>query len=293
MNVLVKKLKWFIIATLAILVVGMTLFGVLGFNNTADYANGYELKVVIDQPLESAQNVLKDTVDSYLDGKGISASTQEIEQGMGLLLTFNKDVENDVLGLEKAINDAMSAKSLTVEISTFAYSKTQGYNGVSVGKALLAMGAALVVIFVYALIMNKLAGALAVSASYILSMLVFIALMGITRIPAMPFVEIGTALSAVLAVALSISTVGRLREQEKNTEGKVDYSDLATKVLVAEKKKYLLALIVAFVAGVALGALLVSYTIFAGLQILLAGISATAVAYFFTPLVWTAIKSKK
>ena len=84
---------------------------------------------------------------------------------------------------------------------------------------------------------------------------------GATAIPG----ALSSALSAAIdtTVALSISTVGRLREQEKNTEGKVDYSALATKVLVVEKKKYLLALIVAFVAGVALGALLVSYTIFA------------------------------
>ena len=295
-GIIVKKLKWLIIATLAVLVVGMTLFGIFGFNNTADYSNGCTFDIVLNQPLEDAQELMAEKTNEYLAQKGIvGASVQQIDNGKGLTYTFTGDVSAKLADLEKTVNDALEAMfsaqdvSATVKISP----AIKGYGTVDVVKMLIALGVGLVAIFIYTIIMEKGAGALAVSGSYLLAMLVFIALMGLTRLPAMPLIETSTVIAAVLAAALSISTVNRLKEQEKNFDGKVDYDKLAVTVINAEKKKYLLTLVVALVATIALSALFVTYATLAGAQILFAGISATMVAYFFTPLVWTAIKAKK
>lgn len=293
---IVKKLKWLIIATLVVLVAGMTLFGIFGFNNTADYANGCTLDIVLNQPLEEAQELMAEKTNEYLAQKGIvGASVQQTDNGKGLIYTFNGNVSAKLTDLEKTVNDALETMfsaqdvSVTVKVSPV----TKGYGTVNVVKMLIALGIGLVAIFIYSIIMEKVAGAFAVSGSYLLAMLVFIALMGLTRLPAMPLIETSIALSSVLAAALSISTVNRLKEQEKNFDGKVDYEKLAVTVINAEKKKYLLTLIVTLVATIALSALFVTYSTLAGAQILFAGISATMVAYFFTPLVWTAIKAKK
>jgi hypothetical protein len=138
--------------------------------------------------------------------------------------------------------------------------------------------------------MEKLASAVAVICSAILSFLVFVALTSITRIPAIPYVEVLTAFSAVLGAVLSVTTVGRYKEELKNATGKVNTGELAVKVANAECKKYSFTLISVFIAAVAVSAFFMPYMMFAGGQILIAGVSAVAVSYTITPVIWTAVK---
>jgi hypothetical protein len=58
----------------------------------------------------------------------------------------------------------------------------------------------------------------------------------------------------------------------------------------AECKKYLFTLISVFIAAVAVSAFFMPYMMFAGGQILIAGVSAVAVSYTITPVMWTAVK---
>ena len=295
MNGVMKKAKWFIIATLSILVVGMTLLGIFGFNNSLDYSQSYELKITVNQPLDKAKETLKESVEDYFEKKGISyVSYQKIENGEGYLYIFSEDVADKLEGMQDKINNDFATKiNDDVDVDMFVFSKATGTNNINVGMVILALGVGLAAIFIYALIMEKLAGALAVSGSYLLSILIFMALMAITRIPAIPYVEFVGVFAAVLACALSMTTVNRLKVQAKNTDGKIDFDSLALSVIAKEKKKYVLALIAVFVACVALSALFMAYTFYLGAQILVAGVSATAVAYYFTPFVWAAIKAKK
>ncbi len=294
MNALIKKTKWFIVATLAILVVGMTFFGIFGFNNTIDYSDGYELKIVIDQPLDSAKEALKKSSNDYFAEKGISVvSTQEVDDGMGIIFKFSSDVSSSISETEMTSKIKTSMQLDGVDVETFKFAIVHGSSNVKVGNALLGLAIGLVVIFVYVAFMEKIASALAVCASYVLSMLGFTALMGILRIPAAPLVEVFMVFSAVFAAILSITTVGRYKEQVKNTEGKVDFAKLSLAVMEMEKKKYILSLATVLIAGVALIALFTSNTFYAGAQLILAGVSAVSVSYYLTPLVWTAIKAKK
>ena len=41
------KMKWFITVTLIVLVAGMAVFGFLGFNNSVDYSESYEINVIL------------------------------------------------------------------------------------------------------------------------------------------------------------------------------------------------------------------------------------------------------
>ncbi len=297
MNGVMKKVKWFIVSTLVILVVGITLFGVFGFNNTGDYSSSFDLRVTITQPIEKAQQTLKTTADKYMAEKGINViSTQTLDNGIGYVFKFAGDVSEQIADLEQAINDALSQDPLTatVTVADFDPNFASGYGDNNVKGILIAMSIAVVLIFVYTLIMDKLAAAVAVICSAILSALVFIALMSITRLPSIPYVQlIALAFSFVLGAVMSIMTTGRLKEAVKNQTGKFEYDNLAVGVMNAEKKKTVLALVAVFVASVALMALFASYTAIVGASLLVAGVSAVGVSYFITPLLWTTIKTSK
>lgn len=293
MNGLMKKTKWFIIATLVILVAGMTLFGIFGYNNTVDYAeSSYELKVVLDQPLEDAETQLKKSANDYFEQKGIVVdSTQEVDEGMGIIFKFTNDVEKKLSEMQAEIENDLTSTGVKVDV--FEFSIVHGSSNIKITNALIALAVGLVAIFIYTVFMEKIASALAVCASFILSALVFTALVGLIRVPAAPLVEVSTVFAATLSAILSITMVGRFKEQVKNSEGKIDYARLSLGVMAIEKKKYVLSLVVILIASVALMALFISYTLYAGAQLLIAGVSAIGVSYFLTPLVWTAIKAKK
>ena len=74
---------------------------------------------------------------------------------------------------------------------------------------------------------------------------------------------------------------------------KYSVKDIAEKVAVADKKKYVFALIITLVSAVAVAAFMTPYMLILGGQIAIVGLVAVAVAYYFTPLLWTAIKKSK
>ena len=296
-----KKIKYFIIATLSLLVVGITLLGVFGFNQTADFKESYELQVSIDQRAVGATEVLSTSVDEYFASKGIApvcGGKQVTDDGMGLIFKFNSDVSSYSTELKQYVE----GKLLAGGINTAEVTAVEVFVNASVIKEaegfddwMLLVGAAVAVvcIFVYALIMTKLTGALATLFSSVLSAIGFVALLAITRLPAQPFVTIGCIFSGILGGVLALSSIARFREEDKNTANdKLSTKELVEKMLKVEKKKYLLVLIAVALIGVALVATTASYFMIAGAQLIITAIVATASGYFGVPLIWNAIKNK-
>lgn len=297
MNGLIKKFKWFIVATLAILVVGMTLFGIFGFNNTVDYKESYEVKVSIDQNVDDAVKILKETTDKFFETNGIDDKGYAFQtQGNGTTLIYKFSSLSDaqlakIDGLESVLNTALASTSAVATVDD--PSIVLGANDLQSGWVILALGIAMVAIFIYLLIMEKLASAVAVICSSALSTLLFVALMAITRVPAIPFVEVLACLAGIIGAVLAVTTVGRYREEIKNTTGKFSAASVADAVAKKDKKKYLLALIAILVAAVAVAAFFVPYIMIMGAQIAIAGLVATFSAYFMTPFMWVLIKGRK
>lgn len=297
MNCIVKKTKWFIVAMLVVLVVGMTLFGIFGFNNAVDYRDGYELQVSVNQNIDQAKDVMKDTADKYLSDNGLKTASyaiQELDDGATVIYKLYGDVTNHADTLESALNTALQANEKTKSVQAEVMVNTiLGDSEMQFGWVILAVGISVVAIFLYMLIMERLASALAVIGASIASLVLFVAIMGITRIPALPYVEVLTAFSAIFGAVLSVTTTRRYKEEIKSVVGKYSASAIACNVINKDFKKYLFALIAVFVAAVAISALLVPYMMFAGLQILVAGIAAVCSAYVVTPIIWTAVMSIK
>ena len=295
MNGVMNKMKWFIIAALSILVVGMTLFGIFGFNNTVDYRVSHEIQVSVDQNIDEAKTILKSSSEKFFSDNKISiVSSQIADEGATIYYKLNTDQTSKISALKTAIQTALDADTDTVGINAEAkISLTVKGGYLQTGSVLLALGIALVVIFLFVLIMEKLAGAVAVVASAAASTLIFVSLMAITRIPAVPFVEIMATFGGLLAAVLAISNVGRYKEEIKNSDTKYSVCDIVEKVAIKDAKRYLFVLIAVLVASVAVMVFFTPYMLVMGGQLAIAGISAIVCSYFITPLVWTAIKGRK
>lgn len=293
MGNVMTKMKWFIIFALIVLVAGMTMLGLYGFNNTVDYSKSYEVRVRLEQNIDNHKQTLQNTADDYFASKGISiVSCQKEDDGVGIIYKLTDKVSNDKIAeLQQKINEKLdgleTGNNVTVTINqVYENSFLQPLN------ILIAYGIALVVIFLYMLIMNKLASAVAVVLSSIFSVLMFVAVVALTRIPAAPYFELMAMMSGVLGAVLSVITVGGYREKLKGAE-KVSAKDIAIKVGKIDSKKYLFAFIVSMVGAVAVAAFLLPYMMVLGGQIAIAGAVAVPVAYFVTPLIWMGIKGKK
>ncbi|MBR1968172.1 MAG: hypothetical protein IKA11_02105 [Clostridia bacterium] len=298
MKSVMGKMKIAIIITLIVLVAGMAILGVFGLNNTVDYKAGYELQVSVDQSIDEAKTILKTSSDAFLSEKGIKSAKyayQELDDGRVLVYKFNKDVTNDVTGMKDYINAALDANEVAKGAEPkVVVNEVIGNKDGQIGWIILALGITLAVAFIYTLIMEKLASAVAVVCSAIISALTFVALTALTRIPVANFFGAFLGLSFALALALSVATVNKYKQAIKESgKDKVSYRAIADKVGASDVKKYLLTLVAVLIAGVAVSAFFVPYMMIIGGQLAIAGVAAVFSAYFTTPLIWTAIKKDK
>lgn len=289
-----NKIKWFIVSILVLLVAGLTVLGFAGFNNTLDYADSYEVNLTMEIINDDAKEILKETADKFLEEKGVEVSSYQIAKN-GIIYKMTNDPTAKVADLETALTGALDANEATAgnEVTVKVNKVYALGEFMQAGKILLAYGIAIVAVFLYMLIMNKLASAIAVICSSLVSALAFTALLAIVRIPALPFFEISLMFAGILGAVLSVSTVGKYKEIIKNSTEKLTAKEVADKASKLEGKKYLIALIGVLVAGFALIAFFTPYLMIIGGQIMVAGLVAVASAFFTTPLLWTAIKGNK
>jgi hypothetical protein len=283
------KSKLFIVISLVVLVVGMALLSV-GLNQTVDYKNSFEVRVSINQ--RTAIETIRTETEKFFDDNGINAKDyayQELGEGKILIYKFSKEVPAKVNELQAYLQSNLEGTlKATVEIDEVVTNQSE-INGYIA----LALGIAVIAIFIYAVIMEKLAGSVATVCASLLSGLLFISLISITRIPAYPFVGVTTALAVALGAGMSVSTINRLNEEYKNSANKNSTFEIAEKVGKAECLKYLFTAIILLVVSATISAFFVPYMMIVGGQIALAGICALAVSYLGAPLLWAVIKGKK
>lgn len=294
-NGIMNKIKWFIVSALIIVVVGLTIAGIFGLNSPIDYSDGYEVSVSIEFDDDNSKAILKSETEKYLENNDIEVvSYQILEDGLTIIYKLKTDPSAKVAGLKSAIETKLNANpSSQGNQATVVASQVYKGSYMQPLQMLLAYGIGIVAIFIFMLIMNKLASALAVVASSFASIVLFLSIMAITRIPAVPFVEISLMIAGMLGAMLSVTTVGRYREELKdNLSEKFSTKAIADSVAKTEFKKYLFILIGVLIASVAVFAFFTPYLMILGGQIGFAGISACLSAYFITPLVWSLVKSK-
>lgn len=302
------KFKLWITITLALIVAGMTVLGIFGFNQTVDYSDSYELQVKVEKNLGDANVIMTEEVDKYFAEKGIKDaeySRQSETDGEKLIYKFKSSeaLFEDANGLD-TIKSELKAKieqafvdrgseqikhaGLQVEVSV--YSATHVINQ-NVWKFVLAIGIAVVVMLVYIMIMEKVAGSLTVFFNTIIASILTIALMALARIPAYPYLYGAIAISALLSSVISMVIVNRCKEIAKNVA-----NEKMTAGEIVEKATSLSTLRIIFMGGAILVASLLLIILgtgmlkLMGLQLLVAGASSIFTSYGFTEIFYGLLK---
>ena len=295
---IIKYAKIFFIVALVLIVAGMTMLGIFNFNQSVDYKNSYEMQISVDQNVGTSVQTMKNSAEKFFSDNGIapvSYATQTMNDGATVVYKFNWDVSAKVGELKTAVKAALDADTsftgVGVDVEFYVLG---GDNASQVGKVVLALGVFAVIIFLYALIVEKLAGATATIFSSLLASVLFVSMINLVRIPALPFVSVTTALSALLAATLSVATVNKYRELVKLSDGKANLTQIVDKASKSALLIYVFVCAALIVAAALFVGILgwVSY-LFLALQIVVAALCGTASAYFATPFMWVVIKQSK
>ena len=292
MKILNKSRLWIII-TVAILVVGLTFLTLFGFNNGVDFKKSYEVKISASEGINNVTDTIEESATKYFNENGISYSSYAVQvtSNGDVVYKFNYDVSNiNVEELKNAVSTKVGATEGLegIEITVNGPYETAVYYPVSVGYLILAVAVAMVAIFIYLYFMEKLAGALSVLATSILSAITYSALLALTRIPASPF-YLATLIGALIfSGVISVVIVNRCNELRKNVG-----NDKLADIQIAEKATVQSLFRVAFMVGalvISAIALLIfgsGYLKFLGLQILALALTSSFISLAWTGLIWS------
>ena len=279
----------------AFCVVGSALFGVFGFNQDVNFKKSYELNVTLKQNIGDASASMKTATNAYLEEKGLSAEDyafQEIAKGETLVYKFKENVsaEIDLNELEIRIQNAVKDETGSAITADAVFNEVTPNHFRYDYMAIIGIAVILVVLFIYFVFLNKLAGAVSLLVSVIISMLMFVALVGGTRMYAGDFVGASMLLTAVLTGVYTLMTVEYAQEYSKNVgNDKLSYYDLANK---GTSKVWLIAIVVAglLVAGGVALTLLVDLAV--GVQLAVTGIVSAFASIGFGGFMWAVIKNR-
>ncbi len=289
-----NKTKLWLILVVVIMVIGTTLLGVFGFNKSVDFDAGYEIVVDCEENFNDSELIAKNATDAYFTQNGISVSETVQKSGSGKI-TY-KFSENPFVNLEQLktnVQNALNDASIALEVSVKLNSIKSYPNSQVVGGIVLAV-ISLVVIFVYTLFAENASGALTVTGCGLLSSLLFVDMLGITRLPLRPFGGAVVAGVSVLASIISAVMVDRFN-QDKKMESNVKLPNSVVADNGAKKSLLRVVFVFGFMAilSIALIVLGTSYLRLLGLEILVGSLVACGIPYVFSPIILVNTKKEK
>ena len=287
-----KNIKLWIIVALVIAVVGAAMIGIFGLNQTPDYKAAYQVKVSVDQNIDSEGELIDNAAKAYFDEIGYNSScyaTEVSEDGTTYVYKFSKEGDVNEDALKEKLTAELADK--TAEISLVEYKQTL-VNGASLLKTFIACGLGLIATFIIALFIVKAAGALTIVCNSVITAVIFVMLVAITRIPALPDIAVVAAFAMILAATMTFAITVRYNELLK-ADVKADLTAIAEKGVEKENVRLWLIAGAGVIAAIALSVTCSVYLVFTGLKVLLATCSAFIVSCVATPVLWKLFKNKK
>jgi preprotein translocase subunit SecF len=286
-----SKIKTWLVITIAVIVVGMAMLGVLNINKGVDYVPSYEVSVSVDQDVANASETVKIEAEKYFAEKGlklVSYAYQSMQKGNTHVYKFQSKTMINEQELTDLINQKLNSDKAFAEVFVRETVNPVNYEGLEV---LLAAGLAIVAIFLYLLFIEKAASAFSVILVSIISSLVYASLIAITRIPVYPYFGVSVVLAGLLAAVLSSATTQKFKEGLKTSS---DYKAIADQAAASSFSRYAIIFIILLITAVALAvAGGFGYLTYVGLALIVADVSAVFASYVWTPVLWTLLKSKK
>ena len=290
MKILNKSRIWIII-TVAILVVGLTLLTIFGFNNGVDFKNTFEVKITASEGINNVTDTIEVSSTEYFAENGISYSsyaTQVTESGVIYKFSY-KPTELNVTKLQEYVANAVEEiEGLAgIEISVEGPYQTAVYYPTNVWFLILTIVLSLIAIFAYLCFMEKVAGAISVVATSILSTIVYTAFLALTRIPVLPYYLATLISTFIITAVISVVIVNRCRELRKNVgNDKLADIQVSDKATVSSLFRVAFMLGALVLSGLALLIVGNGYLRFLGLQLIALALTSAFVSLAFTGTIW-------
>lgn len=287
---IIKSVKTCLIIALCVIVAGMVMFGIYGFNNAITSEKNYEVTVSVDQNVNGAGEKVKTTADAYFKEIGVKSFTvKTIDEGAGYIYVFTENkVDAEALEdkIQNAVGDSVVANCVVTEVNPSTSNQ--------VIKLLIALGVASVAIMIYLLIVDKPAATFTVLLNAIFASVLFVATVALVRIPVFGAIEIYVLASFALSAVLTVVISGRIREIATLVGNeKLSSTEIAVKGVKDSKVRICAFALLTVVSGVALAAIFTPYLIYTAGYILISGLIAVFASIVGTIMFWPALKRKK
>ncbi len=286
---IVSKFKIWLIITLVVILAGMTMLGVFGLNGSTAQDSHYEISVGVDQDVEGASLKAKEIAETYFNEKGIKDvgySYQTMKDGATHVYKFKNATGINAEELTAYVTEKLANDKVVVESSVNQVVATPSFD---VWGLALALGISAIAVFVYLIIMEKLFATLSILVSGVLSAILTLSLLALTRIPSIDTWAIAISASVILSSVLSVVIVKRCKEQLK-LDPKADKLNIAEGAVSNSLTRFIFVFIALIVATLALGLIGgIGYLTFIALTILVTAISAVFSSLVWTPIVWSAL----
>lgn len=282
--------KIWLIATLAIVLGGIVLLSVLGFNNTTDFSKGYELTVKVAHKVDN-QDVIPETTEKFFEENNIlneKYSKVYINDGTGVIYSFDDVVEIDKDTLKLKIEEALdnSLAQVSVEFKEF---KTNNQNRVLFFALALLISA--IIIFLFTLILGKLKVALITLIASVGSLISYLGMVALFRVPIFNVLGVFTSIAFIFGFILSLILAINFRQIIKlvSTE-KLSLEGVANKGVKNNLFKFICIAVIILVLAIAMLIFGGVYLKFVALHLVLSAVSSFAVALIGVPFLWTLSK---
>lgn len=285
----VLKSKIWLIATLLIVCVGVIFLSVFGFNNTTDYSKGYELTVGLDQQDDDINKVYE-TAETYFDEIGVkplSYSKVYINDGNSAVYKFKDLTGFDKDELVGRIDAVVDNDYVDVIVSTKVVEAKASFDALNI---ILSLVISAIVLFLFLLIFVKFKMALTNLFASIVSVIAYISMVALFRIPVLNTLGIFVALTFAISTFISglalikFNATKKLSDNEKLS---------ALEIVKINAKEYsvfnCIALVVLMLVALVLLVLGVGYLRFIALNIIVATISSVVMNYIAVPTIWSFI----
>ncbi len=267
----IKMLPIWIAVSSVIILAGILLFALLGFNHSAERGNNKTFEVEYDVVVDTAENgieSLKDACETAFKASGISygdyqqaakidANTGSETVGGKLIYTFSVGVSDEALAKAKAAVESFANE--TFEDAQVYADYHVSYNTVftdAAWRAAIAVAVGLVVALIYVGIRFGVGAALTGLTLTVHDVLVALSLLAILRIPVYTFAPIVVgAVAAFASLFMWVLQCMKMRENFKSAEYGAYSAEEAVEASSKTAEKAI------YIAAGALGIVLVIFTV--------------------------------
>ena len=284
--------KIWLVATVLIVLAGIVMLSIFGFNNTVDYSKGYELTVGVDQKIEG-QDLVFQTAEEYFVEKVIAPKNYSkvyLNDGASVVYKFDSAVEIDKIDKVALVSKIENAIDNEFALVSVDFNEISSYKQDNVLNFSLALLITAVVIFVLALILGKFKVSLGILLASIVSLIFYLGMVALFRIPVCDFLSVFTALSFIFGAILSAILLFKFKAITKLSDGKNTACEIAKQ---GAKSSVLKLVVLCFIVVLSSASLLIfgtTYLKFLALHLLVSSVASISTAIIGGSSYWALSK---